>query len=184
MVEGGDELQVARSQQAVAEHVARHVADADHRDRRAAVGVAAHLAQMPARRFPRAARRDANLLVVVAVLAARRERVAEPEAALDCDLIGDVGETRGAFVGRDDQVRAVVVEHPDARGMHRAGVGEVVGEIEHRVDQRLVRLDAVGWVRAVGAARDLTMKPPLAPRGTMIAFFTVWVFIRSRISVR
>ncbi len=89
----------------------------------------------------------AKLLVVVAVLAARRERVAEPEAALDCDPIGDVGETRGALVGGDDEIRAVVVEHPDARRMHRAGVGEVVGEIEHRVHQRLVRLDAVARVR-------------------------------------
>ena len=154
MVEGGDELQVARAQQAVTEHVARHVADADHRDGRAAVGVAAHLAQMPARRLPRAARRDPHLLVVVTVLAAGRERVAEPEAALDCDLIGDVRETRGAFVRSDDQIRTVVVEHPDARGMHRAGVGEVVGEIEHRVHQRLVCLDAVGRIRLVdgGAA--------------------------------
>ena len=152
MVEGGDELQVARAQEAVAEHVARHVADAKHRDRRAAVGVAAHLAQMPARGFPRAARRDRHLLVVVAVLAAGRERVAQPEAALDCDLICDVRESRSAFVGRDDEIRPVVVEHPDARGMHRAGVGEVVGEIEHRVDQRLVRLDAVAQLRSDDAA--------------------------------
>jgi len=53
------------------------------------------------------------------MLATRRERVAEPKPALDCDLIGDAGETRGAFVGGNDQIRAVVVEHPDAHGMHR-----------------------------------------------------------------
>ncbi len=143
MVEGCDELQVARAQQAVAEHVARHVADADHRDWRAAVGVATHLAQMPPRGFPRTARRDRHLLVVVAVFAAGRERVAEPEAALNRDPIGDVGETRSAFVCGHDEIRAVVVEHPDACGLHRAGVGKVVGEIEHRVDQRPVRLDAI-----------------------------------------
>src|SRR5208337_5141842 len=103
--------------QAVAEHVARHVADADRRDRRATVGIAAHLAQMPAGGFPRAARRDRHLLVVVAVLAARGEGVAEPEAALESDLIGEVGETRRAFIGGHDEIWAVVVQHPDASGM-------------------------------------------------------------------
>jgi hypothetical protein len=101
MVKGCDQLQVARAQQAVAEHVARHVADADHHDWRAAIGVAPHFPQVPSRGFPRATRRDRHLLVVVTVLAARCERVAEPESALDRDLIGNVGETRSSLVGRD-----------------------------------------------------------------------------------
>ena len=72
MVEGGDELEVVRLQEPVAEHVARHVADPDHRDRRAAREIDSHLAQVPADRLPRAARGDAERLVVVAV--ARRPR--------------------------------------------------------------------------------------------------------------
>ncbi len=79
------ELQVARAQQAIAEDVARHIADAHHHDRRAAIGVAAHLPQMATGGFPRAARGDAHLLVVVTVLAAGGEGVAQPEAALDRD---------------------------------------------------------------------------------------------------
>ena len=46
----------------------------------AAGGVAAHLTQMALGGFPCTARRDAHLLVVVAVLAAGGEGVAQPEA--------------------------------------------------------------------------------------------------------
>ena len=63
----------------VAEHVARHVADADHRERRR-LDVDVHLAEVPLHRLPGAARRDPHLLVVVAVRAAGGEGVAEPEA--------------------------------------------------------------------------------------------------------
>jgi hypothetical protein len=73
-------------------------------------------------RFPRTARRDAELLVVVAVLAAGRERVAQPEAAFERDRVGDIGKTRGAFVCRHDEISAVVVEHLDSRRMRDAFV--------------------------------------------------------------
>src|SRR5262249_11763897 len=82
VIERGDEPDGALEQHAVAEHVARHVADARARElRRADVDV--DLAEMPAHRLPGAARRDAHFLVVIAGRAARRERIAEPELALD-----------------------------------------------------------------------------------------------------
>ena len=59
--------------------------------------------------LPGAARGDAHLLVVVAVRAAGGEGVAEPEAVLGGDLVGDVGERRRALVGGDDQVGIGVV---------------------------------------------------------------------------
>ena len=80
MIEGREQLGLARQQHRVAEHVARHVADADDGERRR-LGVAAHLAEMALHRFPRAARGDAHLLVVVAARTARGEGIAEPEAA-------------------------------------------------------------------------------------------------------
>ncbi len=46
MIERGDQFHVARAQKSVAEHVARHVADADDRDRLAVLDIAAHLAQV------------------------------------------------------------------------------------------------------------------------------------------
>ena len=70
-------LMLRDKQHAVAEHVAGHVADA--RDRhRLALDVDVHLAEMPLHGLPGAARRDAHLLVVVALAAAGCEGVAEP----------------------------------------------------------------------------------------------------------
>ena len=80
-----------------------------------ASGVDGELAEVALHRLPRAAGGDAHLLVVVAGRAARRERVAEPEAARDGDLVGDVGERRGALVGRDDEVGVVAVVADDLR---------------------------------------------------------------------
>ena len=52
VVEGRDQVDLARQQHAVAEHVARHVADADDGER-ARVDVAAELAEVPLARSPR-----------------------------------------------------------------------------------------------------------------------------------
>ena len=54
--------------------------------------VVAELAEVALDRLPGAARGDAHLLVVVAARAARGERVAQPEAVLARDAVGDVGE--------------------------------------------------------------------------------------------
>ena len=106
MVEGRDQTDLAAQQHAVAEHVARHVADADHGER-FGVDVAVHLAEMALDRFPGAARRDAHLLVVVACGAARGEGIVEPETALGGDGIGRVGKLRRALVGGNDQIGIV-----------------------------------------------------------------------------
>ena len=56
VVERGDELDVLRQQHAVAEHVARHVADADDGEV-VAVGIDAEVPEVAAHRLPRAAAR-------------------------------------------------------------------------------------------------------------------------------
>ena len=66
VVERPDHLQVPRAEHAVAEHVARHVADPDDGDL-GGVRVDAEIAEVPLHRLPRAARGDPHLLVVVAV---------------------------------------------------------------------------------------------------------------------
>ncbi len=116
VIEGGDELDGARAQHAVAEHVARHVADADHGERLCR-DVDVHLAEMALDRLPGAARGDAHLLVVVAGRAAGREGVVEPEVVVARDVVGDVGEGRGALVGGDHEIGivAVVAHHVDRR---------------------------------------------------------------------
>ena len=74
VVERRDEADLLGLEHPVAEHVARHVADADGGERLAR-DVEAQLAEVALDRLPRAARRDRELLVVVAGGAARGERV-------------------------------------------------------------------------------------------------------------
>ena len=106
--------------------------------------VAAHLVEVALHRLPGAARRDPHLLVVVAGGPARGEPVAEPEAVLGRDLVGEIGEGRGALVGRHHQIRIVlVVTHHVGRRHHRRA-HDVVGEIEQAADEGAVALDHLG----------------------------------------
>ncbi len=143
VVEGGHELQAFRQQHAVAEHVARHVADARHGDR-VALRVDVDLAEMALDGLPGAPRGDAHGLVVVALAPARGEGVAEPVAALQREAVGDVGEGGGALVGGDHEVGVVGVV-PDRSGRRLDPVADdVVGEFEQGPDEELVALGALG----------------------------------------
>ena len=160
VVERRDELDLAREQHAVAEDVAGHVADADDRER-ARVDVAAELAEVPLDALPGAARRDAELLVVVALGAARGERVAEPEAVLERDRVGGVRERGGALVGRHDEVRIVLVEGAHARRAHDLAADDVVGHVEHAADQRRVAQLHLGAQRVAVGRRGAQHEPAL-----------------------
>ncbi len=153
MVERGDELHVRRQQQPVAEHVAAHVADAHHREvflRR----VEAELAEVALHGLPCPARRDRDLLVVVARRPARRERVAEPERVLGGQGVRDVGEGRRALVGRDDEVGVVFVLAQHPRGRHDSALDDVVGHVEHPADERLIARDDLALDRVAIAGRQ------------------------------
>ena len=145
------------------------------------VGVDVERAEVRLHRHPRAARRDAHLLVVEAGGPARRERVAEPVAVLGRERVGDVGERAGALVGRDHEVGVVAVApHHAGRRHDRArpsSVGDaVVGELEQPADERLVRTSS--------SRRASRRTRPWRPTGTITAFFTVCAFISPRTSVR
>ena len=137
VIERGDELDVLRQQHRVTEHVARHVADADHGEV-VVIGIDLQVAEVAPHRLPRTPRRDAHRLVVVTVLAARRERVAQPEAASARDLVGNVGEGRGALVGGDHQIGIVVVVADHLIRRYDLAVDEVVGDVEQRPDEQAV----------------------------------------------
>ena len=157
VVEGCDQPDVLGEQHAVAEDVARHVADA-HDGEVLGLGVDADLAEVPLDRLPGAARGDAHRLVVVADRPAGGEGVAEPEPVVEGHLVRDVGERRGALVGSDHQVGVVtVVAHHLRRrddlldAVHR---DQVVGDVEQAADERAVAGDALGQQRlAVGRRR-------------------------------
>ena len=156
----------SRKQHAVAEHVAGHVAHAD-RGEIVGVRVQPERREVPFHRLPRAARGDAHLLVVVALGPARGERVAEPEAVPGRDLVGRVGERRGALVGRHHQIRVVAVPPDHARRRHHLVVDDVVGHVEHRRDERLVAGQHLGLVRLTvgGVGQALAHEAALGPGG-------------------
>ena len=144
MVEGGDQLDGLLAQHAVAEHVARHVADADDRERRRA-DVDVHLAEVALDRLPGAARGDAHLLVVVAGRAAGGEGVVEPEMML-------VPKSRWRCRRRS---RCPCRRRPPDRDRRRRGArtlsggitpcrAEIVGDVEQRRDEQLVGRGAFG----------------------------------------
>ena len=148
------------------------------------VDVDAELAEVALDRLPGAARRDPELLVVVARRAAGCERVAEPEAVRRRDRVRGVGQRRGALVGRDDEVRVVAVEDPDAVGRDDLAVDEVVGDVEHARHSVVYCRTSSSASPAGRAGGCLSTKPPFAPTGTITAFLTICAFIRPRISVR
>ncbi|MCC7017545.1 MAG: NAD-glutamate dehydrogenase, partial [Rhodospirillales bacterium] len=86
--------------------------------------------------------------MVVALAAAGGERVAEPEAALERKPGGDVGKRRGALVRRDHEIGIVAVGAHHVGRRNQFAAGEVVGEVEQAVDQRLVAGDPFGQERA------------------------------------
>ena len=141
VIECRHQLDVGRKQHAVAEHVARHVADSKHREV-VGLGVGTHLAEVPFHRFPDAAGGDSHLLVVVALAAARGEGVAEPEAVVGGHLVGDVGKGGRALVRGDHQVGVVVVAAHHVPGRHHLGPFQVVGDVEHAENEGLVAGDA------------------------------------------
>ena len=152
VIERGDQPDMRRQQHPVAEHVAGHVADADHRE----IGrlrIDAHLAEVPLHRLPRAARGDRHLLVVVADRAARCERVVEPEAVFMRDRVRVVGEGGRALVGGDDQVRVIRIVTHDVGRRHDCVAHEVVGQVEQAAQEGLVARDAFAHPRFAIARR-------------------------------
>ena len=134
MVERRDKPRLRRQEHAVAEDVARHVADADGREG-FALDIAIHLAEMPLHGFPGAARRNSHLLVVVTGRAARGECVVEPEIMRLADRVGGVRERRRTLVGGDDEIGVVGVVPHDPLWRHHLLDVEIVGDGEHARDE-------------------------------------------------
>ena len=143
MVEGGHQADVLGQQHAVSEHVAGHVADAYGREL-LGLGVDPEFAEVPLDRLPRPAGCDSHLLVVEPGRTAGGEGVAQPEPVGARDGVGDVGERRGSFVRRDDEVRVVAVVANHSLGRDDLPVDEVVRDVEQRADENPVRRDAFG----------------------------------------
>ena len=106
---------------------------------------------MALHRFPRAARRDAHRLVVVARRAARCERVAQPESIFVADAIRVIRECCRSLVRRDDEIRIVRVVALHTRRCDDFVADAVVGQIKQPAQVILVARDAFFHVRvAIG----------------------------------
>ena len=134
VVEGGHEPDMRGEQHRIAEHIAAHVADAD-RAEAGRLAVHAELAEMALDRLPAAARGNAHALVVVALRAAGGEGVAEPEAVFRRHPVRNVGEGRGALVGRHHQIGVVAVMAHDMGRRGHPAAGQVVGNVQHAPDE-------------------------------------------------
>ncbi len=141
MVKGGNQLDRPGSQHPVAEHVARHVADADHAEW-LRLDVDVHLAEMPLDALPRTARRDPHALVVVARRAAGGEGISEPVVVLKRNFIGEIGEGRRALVSGHDEIWVIAIVPDHAIWRDDLSGHDIVRDVEHRGDERPVGSEA------------------------------------------
>ena len=152
VIERGEQPDVLGQQHSVAEHVAAHVTDADDGEV-LGLGVHAHLAEVALDGLPRTLGGDAHRLVVVARPIRRTRTRRRARTRMTRDVVGDVGERRGALVGGHHEVSVVTVAaHHIGRGDDVAGgLVDVVGEVEQPGDEQLVAGHALVAVRvAVG----------------------------------
>src|SRR6185437_14483216 len=81
--------------------------------------------------------------VVIPTRPAGGERVTEPEAEVARDFIGDVGERRRTFVGRNHEIGIIAVVTSRVRGRHdladtvRTG-DQIVREFQQATDERAI----------------------------------------------
>ena len=143
VIEGSDQLRLFRQQHAVAEDIARHVADTDRREG-LALNVLAEFAEVPLDRLPGAPGRDAHGLVVVAGGTAGREGVVQPEPVVLAHAVGVVGEGCRALVGGHHQIGVVAVVAHDLLGRHDLARLGVVGDVQQTANEGFVGRHALG----------------------------------------
>ncbi len=122
---------------------------------------------MPLDRFPRTARGNAHLLVVISDRAPGRKGIAQPEAVFGRDRVGEIGERRGALVGCDHQVGVVVVVAHHLGRRHQLAADEVVGQVQQPAQEGLVAGDALLQERIAvgGRGRALDHEAALGAHG-------------------
>ncbi len=100
--------------------------------------------------------------------------------------VGGVGEGRRALVGGDDEIGVLAVMDDDVLRRHHRVALDIVGDGEQPVDEADIGLAArlEDRVAAAEAGSRAGTKPPLAPTGTMTAFFTCCALTRPSTSVR
>ena len=143
VIEGGDQPDMRGLQHAVAEDVARHVADAGD-GKVLPLHVDSHFAKMALDAFPCAAGGDRHFLVVITRRAAGGEGIPQPEAVFRGECVGDIGERGGALVGGDDEVGIVAVVAHHERRPDDLVADDVVSDVEHAANEGSIAGDDLG----------------------------------------
>ena len=68
--------------------------------------------------------------MVITGRTARSERIAQPEAVIDGNAVGDIGEGRGALVGSHHQVRVIIIVTDHVQRRYQCAVFQVVGDVQ------------------------------------------------------
>ena len=188
MVEGRDELRWRRDSSMPLPNTSPDMSPTPTTRDGLRLDVDVDLAEMALHRLPGAARRDAHLLVVVALRAARREGVAEPVAVLERKARWRCPRRSRCPCRpprRDRDRRRRGARYRAAARWRSPSMLSV--RSRRRATRRSCR-----WrcprpsrpARSVGGGSCLGTKPPLAPTGTMTAFFTCCALTRPSTSVR
>ena len=152
VVKGRNQPDVLGEQHAVAEHVTTHVADTGDGEI-LGLGIDPHLTEMTPDRLPGTLGGDAHRLVVIADRTTGGERVTEPKPVGVGDVVGDIGEGRGALVRGDNKIGVVAVTAHHPRRSHHLSTGplDLTGT-----------LDPTGTLNIVGDVEQAGHEQPVA----------------------
>ena len=150
VVKGCNQPDVLGEQHAVAEYVTTHVADTGDGEI-LGLGINPHLAEMTPDRLPGTLCGDAHRLVVIADRTTGGERITEPKPVRVGDVVGDIGEGRGALVRGDNKIGVVAVTAHHPRRSHHLSTGtldptgtlDIVGDVEQGGHEQPVAGDSL-----------------------------------------
>src|SRR5690606_25121481 len=137
VVERSHQLQFLREQQTIAEHIASHVTNTDDRDR-VFLHVDTTLTEMTLHTHPGTLGGNAHAFVVIASRTTRGKGIAQPEAILAGNAIGNVRESRGALVGGHHQIGIVSIMAYHALWLDNLSLAQVIGDIQQTADEQPV----------------------------------------------
>src|SRR3546814_572232 len=83
---------------------------------------------------------DSHFLVVIAMAAAAREGIAQPEVLLQRNGIGEIGKARRPLVRRNDEIRVSAVMNSHTLRVHDLAICYIVSDRKQRPNEYLITL--------------------------------------------
>src|SRR3546814_32455 len=102
--------------------------------------VHAHFQEMALHADPGPPGSDSHFLVVIAMAAAAREGIAQPEVLLQRNGIGEIGKARRPLVRRNDEIRVSAVMNSHTLRVHDLAICYIVSDRKKRPNEYLITL--------------------------------------------